>query len=100
MLHEIPEGLEKFSASPMFDQETTPDALKQNHQVKAGVWGKLVVHEGSLEYIVSDAPSPARLIEAPGHAIIEPQQLHCVKLVGSVRFQVEFYREPKQAAAS
>ena len=97
MLEEIPEGLEKFSESPVFDQDTTPDALKKDHQIKPGVWGKLVVLDGALEYLVADTPEDARRIEASGHAIIEPEQLHSVRMIGDVRFQVEFYRQPKEA---
>ena len=96
MLEEIPEGLEKFSESPIFDQDTTPDALKQDHQVKSGVWGRLVVFDGALEYLVAGTPEIARRIEATGHAIIEPEQLHSVRMIGDVRFQVEFYRQPKE----
>lgn len=53
----------KYSETPVFSEETTPSKLTSVHDTKQGVWGKLVVLAGEIDYIVPGRP-PARASHA------------------------------------
>ena len=89
---DFPEGLIKYSESPLFTAESVPDKLLNAHATKDGVWGKLQVLEGSLHYIVLGPPASRSLIAAGQHGVIEPTVPHHLELAGPVSFKVEFYR--------
>lgn len=93
MLHDLPESVVKYSASPVFNETTVPAALLKDHKVKDGVWGRLIVFCGSIEYIIPDVKMIIKTVTPSNHAIIEPEILHHVNLIGPVEFQVEFYRQ-------
>ncbi len=92
MFSALPDGAKRYSTSPIFNQETVPQALLKDHQTKAGVWGRLVVLDGSLDFVVPGQHPLTHPITAPGFAIIEPEIAHHVSLKKPVRFQIEFYR--------
>lgn len=88
----LPEGITKYSESPVFTDKTVPEKLTRMHDTKAGVWGKLVVLKGSLDYVVPGPPSFRQRINKGEYGVIEPAVPHRVELVGPVSFKVEFYR--------
>ena len=92
MIHELPPGLEKSGETPVFTERTLPSKLTGPHNTKPGVWGKLVVLEGALDYIVLEPPSSRQRLRAGEHGIIAPSVLHRVEPVGKVTFLVAFYR--------
>jgi tellurite resistance-related uncharacterized protein len=97
MSESIPTDAVKYSQSPVFTQDTIPDALVHDHQTKVGVWGRIVVHEGALIYVRNE--KPAQKIIAGASATIWPDEPHKVTPYGNVTFQVEFFRIPKQEVA-
>ena len=88
----FPEGLTKYSETPLFTAESVPEKLLKAHTTKPGVWGKLQVLEGSLHYIVPGPPLSRALIEAGDHGVIEPTVPHHLEISAPVAFKVEFYR--------
>ena len=92
----IPANLVKYSESPVFTEETLPQALRRDHNTKAGVWGRIVVSSGTLLYMREDRP--AQIVTAGQTAMIFPAELHKVAPKGPVTFKVEFLREPGEVA--
>lgn len=92
MAASLPEGLVKYSQSPVFDQESVPAALQKDHRTKAGVWARAVVSHGSIEYVLEAKPGEPLVVTAGQYALIEPQVPHHVRVIGPVVFQMEFYR--------
>lgn len=92
MLSELPEGLVKYSTSPLFTEETLPQALQNNHKTKKGIWAKAVVIEGAIRYVLEETLDPPITLHADEFVIIEPQVPHHVEIIGSVVFCLEFYR--------
>jgi len=90
----FPPNAVKYSESPVFTQDTLPDALRRDHQTKASVWGRIMVHEGSLLYLRKG--KPAQTVTAAEPATIWPEEPHSVTPGGIVSFRVEFYRIPGQ----
>ncbi len=81
-----------YGASPIFDEQSLPDALRNDHRTKAGTWGLLRVLDGEVRLLFVDPPS--ELLATPDSpAIIPPQSTHYVVPLGRMRMQVEFYRE-------
>lgn len=88
----LPANVVHYKTTPLFDQNSVPAGLRRNHTTAAGVWGRIVVHEGSLRYLIEEPETEEHLL-APGTAgIVEPGIPHHVAIEGPVRFCVEFYR--------
>lgn len=83
---------EPYGASAVFDEQTLPDALRNDHRTKPGTWGLLRVLEGEVRLIFLDPPSEHR-VTPTSPAIIPPAATHHVVPQGPMRMQVEFYRE-------
>jgi tellurite resistance-related uncharacterized protein len=44
----LPDNVALYKSTPEFNQATVPAGLQRNHTTAANVWGRIVVHEGSL----------------------------------------------------
>jgi tellurite resistance-related uncharacterized protein len=62
------------------------------HQTKEGVWGKIVILAGQLEYTINEPEIEVWLLDQDNFGVVEPDIRHQVKAVGEVRFCVEFYK--------
>ncbi len=88
-------SIQPYRTTPVFDQDSLPAALRQQHNTKAGVWGVVRVIEGRVRLIYLDPPSQIELDPAtPG--LLLPQQLHYVELLGPMKMQVAFYDQPPE----
>lgn len=86
-----------YRSTPVFDQDTLPQALRARHVTKAGVWGVIRVIEGALQLTYLDPPSETTLTpDRPG--LILPRQPHFVTPLGPMRMQVDFYDRPPSLA--
>ena len=83
---------EPYASSPIFDEQTLPDALRNDHRTKAGTWGLLRVLEGEV-WLIFTEPHTEYRVTPDTPAIIPPQATHYVVPVGVMRMQVEFWRE-------
>jgi tellurite methyltransferase len=85
----LPPAAREYKRTAIFTEETLPEALRREHRTKAGVWARVVVSEGSLEF----HSRARRRVLGPGDvAIAEPEILHSVIPRGPVRLHVEFWR--------
>lgn len=88
----LPAALVHYKSTPVFDQDSVPAGLRRAHSTAAGVWGRIVVLEGSLRYVI-EAPAVEEYLLAPGTpGIVEPGVPHHVAIDAPVRFCVEFHR--------
>ena len=77
--------------TPEFTADSVPKGLLAAHQVAEGVWGRLLVLEGVVEFVV-EATGESREVGADEHQVIEPAMPHHVVPDASARFLVEFWR--------
>ena len=91
-MKQLPADVVSYNKTPEFTESTVPDGLLNNHQTKAGVWGKIVVMEGNLEYTIVEPEVEVILLSRAKFGIVEPTVLHHIKPLGAVRFYVEFHR--------
>ena len=82
-----------YGSSPVFDENSLPDALRGEHRTKAGTWGLLRVLEGEVRLVFKGAPAPL-LVTVDHPAMIPPEAPHHVECIGPMRMLVEFYRTP------
>jgi tellurite resistance-related uncharacterized protein len=84
-----------YASSPIFDEQSLPDALRNDHRTKDGTWGVLRVLAGEVRLVFIDPPSQV-LVTPETPALIPPQATHFVELLGKMTMQVEFYKERPQ----
>lgn len=87
----LPEGWVLVRTTDTFDAATVPAGLLRAHRVAEGVWGRLVVHAGQLDFVFEDQPAEPIAVGAGGTLVIPPGRPHHLVIDGSVRFAVEFY---------
>ena len=86
-----------YKSTPVFDNDTLPDALRRAHSTKEGTWGVIRVLEGRLRYVIENTGETLMLDpDNPGR--VRPLELHHVETVGRMRMQVDFFdHEPGPA---
>ncbi|MAW81462.1 MAG: tellurite resistance protein [Parvularcula sp.] len=89
----LPSGVEKYAETPVFSETSVPEKLLGLHDTKPGVWGRIVILEGQLDYIIPGPPEQHYRLSTEQNGIIRPTELHRVVPVGAVRFKVEFFKE-------
>ncbi len=87
------EASKPYRSTPVFDENTLPQGLRQAHTTKDGVWGVIRVLEGCVRYRIEAHDHD--VILSPGTpGLVRPQEPHHVEPVGPMRMQVEFYDHP------
>jgi tellurite resistance-related uncharacterized protein len=89
----LPANVAAFKRTPDFTQSTVPAGLLRSHETKDGVWGKIVVLEGTLLYRILGPEAEEIVLSPDRHGVIEPTVSHEVVPSAGVRFFVEFHRE-------
>jgi tellurite resistance-related uncharacterized protein len=92
-LKALPPNVSPYKRTPEFTESTVPAGLLRSHDTKDGVWGKIVVLEGSLLYRILE-PKVEEIVLSPNrYGVVEPTVRHEVVPSAGVRFYVEFHRE-------
>jgi tellurite resistance-related uncharacterized protein len=88
----LPAGLVQYKTLGPFAETTIPTGLLRAHTLKSGVWGRIVVLEGQLLYVIEREPEVSFLLVPEEAGIVMPEEPHRIEPSGSVRFQIEFFR--------
>lgn len=92
-MRNLPTNVSAYKRTPDFTEHTVPAGLLRSHNTKEGVWGKIVVLEGTLLYRILE-PTVEEVLLTPGnHGVVEPTIRHEVVPYPGVRFYVDFHRE-------
>jgi len=91
-MKQLPSDLTAYKKTPEFTEASIPQGLLKDHNTKQGVWGKIVVLDGSLEYIIQEPEIEIIKLSSSKFGVVEPTIKHHVKPIGAVKFYVEFYR--------
>ena len=95
----MPSNLAPSGGTPVFNQDTIPAALQQEHRLAEGNWGVLNVLGGKIRYIDLESLKE-EIIAAPDHVTIRPEAPHRVAIEGPVEFKIDFFREPQPGTQS
>ncbi len=91
-MKDFPENVSSYKKTPEFTETSIPKGLLNDHNTKDGVWGKIVILEGELEYIIQEPKKETVVLSPEKFGVVKPTIKHHVKPLGQVRFYVEFYR--------
>jgi tellurite methyltransferase len=87
---ELPDGLAVVRTTATWDERSMPDALRREHRVGTGRWGRLRVESGSLRFVAHTDPV-TDVVVTPAHAQpIPPDVEHHVEPRGPTRFAIDF----------
>jgi len=90
---EMPAGYAPYKRTATFTHSSVPQGLLHRHRTKPGVWGRLLVTSGALEFFeVEGSGERLQVVTAGQHAIILADVEHRVAPLESVEFYVEFWR--------
>ncbi len=97
---QLPDGLVLARTTDVFTTNTVPAGLLRAHRVADGVWGRLVVHSGTITFAFEDQLDQP-IVAVPGDRIvIPPGRFHHVELSDTASFAVEFHRSPAGEGAT
>jgi tellurite methyltransferase len=88
----IPDGYEPYRQTPAFDQGTVPKALLERHTTKPGVWARIQVLHGSVDYLLHEPFGSRERLTPHAPGVIPPEVEHHLETSGPVSFYVEFWR--------
>lgn len=89
----LPTTVSAYKRTPDFTEHTVPAGLLRSHNTREGVWGKIVVLEGSLLYRILEPTIEEVLLTPDTFGVVEPTIRHEVVPSPGVRFYVDFHRE-------
>lgn len=89
---DLPADAELVRRTVEFDERTVPAGLLAAHQLADGVWARLVVTGGSLEFTFEEHDVPPRTLFAGDRQVIPPRRLHRLAFDGPANFHLEFHR--------
>ena len=90
-MKELPDNVSAYQKSQTYTDKTTPGMMKNDHRVRAGVWGRIVVEKGEIIYeIPEDGETHTLTPDLPG--IIEPVKYHRIDPQPGTKFYLEFLR--------
>lgn len=82
-----------YRSTPIFDQDSLPDALRREHRTKAGTWGAIHLLAGEIRLHFTDPPRTHHLTrDHPG--VVAPEQPHWVEPIGPMRLRIDFHDGP------
>ena len=90
---EMPAGFVAYKQTSVFDAHDIPAGLRKDHSTKPGVWARIRILAGRLEYTVEAPLSRTFTLEPGTDGTVVAEVLHRVApRSDDVRFYVEFYR--------
>lgn len=93
-MKQLPSDVRFYRKTPEFTDQSVPSALLKDHRLAEGVWGRIVVLEGSVTYAIQE-PEPETVELSPSRSgVVEPGARHHVIPGPGARFCVEFYAVP------
>ena len=91
---ELPGDLEVTRTAGPFDQDTIPPALRKDHVVGEGRWGRLRVVEGNVGFVMATEPPMELRLSAGDHQAIPPGVTHHLVVEGPAVVAVDFLVRP------
>ena len=91
-MKQLPENVVAYQHTPEFMNSTIP-GLFRSHSTKAGVWGLIVLLEGSLMYRILEPDREEIRLSVERLGVIDPMIRHEVEAIQPVVFYVKFHRQ-------
>lgn len=89
----LPDDVREYKRTATFTERTVPASLLGQHRTKAGVWARIVIESGQVEYSFGE-PRRSFVLSPERAGIVLPDVPHQLSLRGPVAFHVELLRAP------
>ncbi|MFA7441618.1 MAG: DUF1971 domain-containing protein [Sphingomonadaceae bacterium] len=89
-------SIQPYGSSPVFDENSLPEALRNKHSTKSHTWGRLNVLSGSVKLVYHE-PAREIIVTPDAAAPLLPEQPHHVEVIGPVKMRVDFYHQDPDA---
>ena len=83
-------NLRTVRTSPEWNERSLPAGLLRFHRLGSGIWGRIHVHDGHLQFSMASEPPFEHELDRGAEQAIPPEMDHEVRPVGSVRFSLDF----------
>ncbi len=91
---ELPEGVKLQEKSPLYQRDTIPIHMSSGYKMEAGVWARVVVKKGLLQFLIHSEPPQGFVLDEHLEGVLTPEVGHDIKpAMGAVEFYVEYYHE-------
>ena len=107
----LPSNVESYAQTPIFTAKSIPQALLEKHKmatgthkyrevpekllndhdIKAGTWGRLTVINGSVDYFLEGQTVPLTTVLPESPLVILPEESHFINISDDAIFFVEFF---------
>jgi tellurite resistance-related uncharacterized protein len=87
---EVPADLIVVRTTATWDEKTMPRALRREHRLATGTWGRLRVIEGAVRFVAQTDPVTDVVVDAQRLQGIPPDIEHYVEPQGPTRFAIDF----------
>lgn len=88
----LPPLASTYKETAIFDERTVPTGLLARHALRADTWGRIVVIEGRVDYVVESDPALTFVLKPGVDGGVAPEQPHHVTPHAGARFKVCFLR--------
>jgi tellurite methyltransferase len=88
----MPPGYAPYRRTALFDEKTLPEALRRDHATKSGVWARIEVTRGSIDYFLHAPFHSCERLTPQSPGVVPPEVRHHLAASGPVSLFVEFWR--------
>lgn len=91
-MKDLPKEVKPYKKTKIFEEDTIPKGILNDHKTLPGVWGVINIIEGELDYTIHGNEEEKLRLDKDNFGIVEPEVLHKVAPIDKVKFYVEFYK--------
>jgi tellurite resistance-related uncharacterized protein len=88
----LPACARVYKSTPIYDAASLPSGLLRSHRLKRGSWGKILVLEGRVRYVLEDEGLLTFVLRPGVPGIVAPERPHHIEVDPDARVQIEFLR--------
>lgn len=93
-MKELPADVGFYRKTGVFADTAVPPALLKDHRLAEGVWGRIIVLEGTVTYVIEEPEHETVELTPSKPGIVEPGVAHHLIPAAGARFCVEFHAVP------
>ena len=89
----LPDNLKLVDTSPLYQRDSIPEEFGSGYVTEDGVWAKVVVKTGLLQFLINAEPSVGFVLDEQLYGVMKPGVGYAMKpAMGEVEFYIEFYQ--------
>jgi tellurite methyltransferase len=88
----LPACARTYKSTPIYDAASLPGGLLRSHRLKRGSWGRIVVLEGLVRYILEDEGSLTFVLRPGVPGIVAPERPHHIEADPDARVRIDFLK--------